>query len=306
LRRRRFFFRARRTGQRVSAERAGERRGETVLPSASKTSSAKRTPRYISYGTQGLTIVSKQGASTLGATSIGTTVASNPTGCQAVTGGTSCSFSLAAAAPSTDFYLTAYGQPPSGGTIPAGAHVLATFQQLGMPIVARQVNALAFTLGGVVASLTLGNDAVASAPAQGAQAKIPVAVIAKDAAGEVILTAAGDSTLDQPISVALSEPNGSGHSYLSTDNGTTPATSPVSIANGATLVTLVYDGGGTAPDPANPQNAYKATVTASVAASSDATTGTSLGNAASASFDLAPVFLVAAHLKPPGQLHGGS
>ncbi len=268
-----------------------------VIPSAAKAAAThKRVPRYISAGTQGLTIVTKQGSTVLGTTTIGTTVASNPSGCQAVSGGTSCSFSLVAAAPSTDFYLTAYDQPPSGGTIPAGAHVLATFQQLGIPIVARQVNALAFTMGGVVASLALGNDPVVSAAAQGAPFQTAVAVIPKDASGEVILTAAGDSTLDQPISVALSEPNGAGHSFLSTDNGATHASSPVSIVNGSTTVTLVYDGGGTAPDPANPQNAYEATVTVSVPSSSDDTTGASLGNAASASFDLAPVFVVGANL----------
>jgi hypothetical protein len=213
-----------------------------------------------------------------------------------VTGGTSCTFALAASAPSTDFFITSYDQAPVSGTIPNTAHVLATFQQLAMPIVARQVNNLAFTMGGVVASLTLGNDAVTSAPAQGALVKKTVSLIPKDASGEVILTAAGDTTLDRPISVTLSESNGSAHSFLSTDNGATHASLPVTVADGSTTVTLVYDGGGSAPDPAAPANAYKATVTASIPSSNDDTTGTSLNTAATKSFDLAPVFLVASHL----------
>jgi hypothetical protein len=266
-----------------------------TIPSATKTSAKVRGPHYVSFATQGMTVVSKQGAAQLGSTTFGTTVASNPN-CHAVSGGTSCTFALAAAAPSTDFFITSYDAAPVSGAIPGTAHVLATFQQLAMPIVARQVNNLAFTMGGVVASLTLGNDAVTSAPAQGAQVKKTVSLIPKDASGEVILTAAGDTTLDRPISVNLTESNGSGHSFLSTDGGTTHATLPVAVNDGSTTVTLVYDGGGNAPDPAAPANAYKSTVTASVASSNDDTTGTSLGNAATKSFDLAPVFLVASHL----------
>ncbi|HWT05862.1 MAG TPA: hypothetical protein VN224_08900 [Xanthomonadales bacterium] len=267
-----------------------------TIPSAAKTSAKVRGPHYVSFGTQGMTVVSKQGATQLGSTTFGTTVASNPSGCHAVTGGTSCSFALAASAPSTDFFITSYDQAPVSGTIPNTAHVLATFQQLAMPIVARQVNNLAFTMGGVVASLALGNDAVTSAPAQGALLKKTVSLIPKDASGEIILTAAGDTTLDRPISVTLSESNGSGHSYLSTDNGATHATLPVAVPDGSTTVTLVYDGGGSAPDPAAPANAYKATVAASIPSSNDDTTGTSLNTAATKSFDLAPVFLVASHL----------
>jgi hypothetical protein len=242
-----------------------------------------------------MTVVSKQGATQLGSTTFGTTVASNPN-CHAVSGGTSCTFALAASAPATDFFITSYDAAPVSGAIPNTAHVLATFQQLAMPIVARQVNNLAFTMGGVVASLTLGNDAVTSAAAQGAQVKKTISLIPKDASGEIILTAAGDTTLDRPISVTLSESNGSAHSYLSTDNGSTHATLPVAVADGSTTVTLVYDGGGSAPDPAAPANAYKATVTASIASSNDDTTGASLNTAATKSFDLAPVFLVASHL----------
>jgi hypothetical protein len=267
-----------------------------TIPSAAKTSAKVRGPRYVSFGTQGMTVVSKQGATQLGSTTFGTTVASNPSGCHAVSGGTSCTFALAAAAPATDFFITSYDQAPVGGAIPNTAHVLATFQQLAMPIVARQVNNLAFTMGGVVASLALGNDAVTSAAAQGTQVKKTVSLIPKDASGEVILTSAGDTTLDRPISVTLAESNGSGHSYLSTDNGTSHATLPVSVADGSTTVTLVYDGGGSAPDPAAPANAYKATVTVSIASSNDDTTGASLNTAATKSFDLAPVFLVASHL----------
>jgi hypothetical protein len=266
-----------------------------TIPSAAKTSAKVRGAHYVSFATQGMTVVSKQGATQLGSTTFGTTVASNPN-CHAVSGGTSCSFALAAAAPSTDFFITSYDAAPVGGAIPNTAHVLATFQQLAMPILPRQVNNLAFTMGGVVASLALGNDPVTSAPAQGAQVKKTLSLIPKDASGEVILTAAGDTTLDRPISVNLTESNGSGHTYLSTDNGATHATLPVAVNDGSTTVTLVYDGGGNAPDPAAPANAYKSTVTASVAASNDDTTGTSLNNAATKSFDLAPVFLVASHL----------
>ncbi|HEV2739051.1 MAG TPA: hypothetical protein VGU66_10770 [Candidatus Elarobacter sp.] len=267
-----------------------------TIPSAGKTSAKVRGPHYVSFGTQGMTVVSKQGATQLGSTTFGTTVASNPSGCHAVSGGTSCTFALAASAPSTDFFITSYDAAPVSGAIPNTAHALATFQQLAMPIVPRQVNNLAFTMGGIVASLTLGNDAVTSAPAQGTQVKKTVSLIPKDASGEIILTAAGDTTLDRPIGVTLSESNGTGHSYLSTDNGATHATLPVSVADGSTTVTLVYDGGGAAPDPAAPANAYKSTITASIASSNDNTTGTSLNNAATKSFDLAPVFLVASHL----------
>jgi 6-phosphogluconolactonase (cycloisomerase 2 family) len=212
------------------------------------TSSGKRVPKYVSPSTQGLQVTDSVHGSGTTAFTANVDLSPGSASCIAVTGGRTCTTSIAAPATSDDFTLTTYDAPPSSANFGQAAHELGT-ATVTTTIVGGSSNTVSVALGGLPASLRLlvpygsfyGNAALA----------FSLGMQALDADGNIILagfnTAVNGAnsetdTYASPITVSLTEahPNGGGDMKLSLNGG--PAATQVTVTKTSDAVSAAYDG----------------------------------------------------------------
>lgn len=152
-----------------------------------------------------------------------------------------CTIAIPAPVGADTFTLTEYDAVPVNGSIPNGAHALAT-STLNQTIVANTANTLTFYADGIIAGVaTSGGTTFGSLPADGSAHSYGVVLVNTDADGNVISTTS-NTPYNNPITVTLSETGGSGHAYLVL-NGANVGSS-ATIAQASDTLSLHYDGGG--------------------------------------------------------------
>jgi hypothetical protein len=228
----------------VSASRAGSTAFTFTVPAASP-SSRGRNPRYVSSATHSLS-VDVVYPSAPRTTTIANFAANAP-GCSTTPGGLSCTVVVTTQDGAQTFVLTAFdgpngtGNPLSTATIPVPP---MTGVQTAVPV----------TLDGIVQSVSFSLQGTFK---QGVAASLPLLVIAKDAAGAIIIA---PGTYTVPIALQSSDTSGAftlstktvaapGATVTLTYNGAPSAGTIVSAIAGAVPVGTVSVGFGGSPGP---------------------------------------------------------
>jgi virginiamycin B lyase len=225
------------------------------IPAAAHTSNGHlRHMHFISVSTNALKAQiyppnSTHGPSTLIATFV-TDLSGTSTACTPNSDGSrSCTFTIAAPPPADDFVFTTWNQAPVDGLIPAAAKQLAAANVVDQSITVGKANAIAVTLGGIVASIQLklpfsivaGGVAISNIHGVVAS-KQNLGVNALDAGGNVIVS---DGYVDangnpQSITVGVTAASGSCGSGTLQLGGATPSSSVALSAPAASGVQFNY------------------------------------------------------------------
>lgn len=189
----------------------------SILIPQARASAARRRPRYISVATKSLALVVN------GAAPVLANLAAGAPGCTATAqGDLSCTVTAGVAPGSDTFEETLYDQlQPAAATTPSG-NALSHAKQI-VTVKGGQPNALALTLNGVVAAITLRLPANL-ALVQGTAAVVPLTVAAQDAGGNTIIA----DPYDTPIALA------SGDAAM--------ALSSATVSSPADAVSVTYSG----------------------------------------------------------------
>lgn len=218
------------------------------IPVSSHASAIRKHPEFVVSATNGMSVVATDASNAQLAHETYDVSSTSPL---CITGGGLRSCNLPLPVPGGGPYavtITSYDEAPSGGSIPAGAHELASGVVLNVNVLQGTSNALHATLDGTPATLAFAasrtvvlQDGSASTAAQ------PLGVT--DASGTSIVGA-----FSTPLTANVNESGG--HTLLSIDGGTTKAaTLQLQSSTDAANLTAYYDGGGSA--------GYVATISAS-------------------------------------------
>lgn len=184
------------------------------IPTTS-TSSVKRSPNYISAGTQSIAITVAVGSATPGAPTVANLTSSSPN-CSSTPAALVCTVSVAAPIGSDTFGVSLYSGTNATGSVLSKATMTGT-------VTASTANTIPIVLNGVVAnvqiSVTDGNNLIPG----GYATTLPVVVTAEDASGNIIVGGYAN-----PITLTNSDTSGA--TTLST----------TTLSSSSTSVTLAY------------------------------------------------------------------
>jgi len=234
------------------------------IPSASGSPSQRRRA-YVGSDVEGATVAVSQGAGTPLTTAFD--LSSGSTLCTSSGSARSCTMTVTAPYGADTFAVTTYDSAPSGGVIPASAHVLGTATLTSTISANSTTAALQIFVQGVIANFGASTPLITLASGSGTQTQTMM-FDPTDFANQPI-TAGANDTYANPIEVTLVETGGSGLTQL-TVNGT-PAGTNVTLTQSNQTLGVTYTGGGSA--------GYYATVTMSA-------TGV-----APATFNVAPMYI---------------
>ena len=193
----------------------------------------KRSPKYISSSSLGVKIsgpgITTQAFDVSGASPL----------CTGSGAGRTCTLPVRASVGTYTFTLQMYDATPVAGAIPGTANLLGV-STITKTIVINFANVLSFLVGGEASSLT-NSVLYTSLPANGSLQSVGVAWIAKDF-GNNIITTTGTTPYANPVTVALVESGGSGHSYISLNGVNVGLVGTLTQASDVILIK--YDGGG--------------------------------------------------------------
>lgn len=197
-------------------------------PSLATTSSATRSPKYVSAATASVSIA-LTGQAPLAVVNLSP---SSP-GCTTTTAGTTCTVTVNAPLGQDTFVVTAYGGTNGTGSVLSTATAVAT-------VALNSSNVVALVLNGVVSTATviLGSTSVVV----GAPATVAVTVVAYDAAQEIIV---GPGNYSSPVT--LTDTDASGMTSLSATQVLAPGTNTTLTYKGGSMVgaTITPSVGGT-------------------------------------------------------------
>ena len=247
-----------------------------MIPNAPPTGSAKRRA-FVSASANGALVTTYAHSDTNHTTplaSSATNISSGSSLCTTVSGGRTCTMSIAAPPGDDDFVFALYDAAPVNGAIPLTAH------ELGVAGVTQTINegttnTISASISAIIAGFS-GSTTNVSEPADGNTHNVALVISPTDFGNNTITAGAANAPYANPITASVSESGGSGYTLLSL-NGGTPATT-VTLTKATDTVQAVYDGGGT--------SGYSATVTLT----STAVNGQ--GGATTESLALAPVLFV--------------
>jgi hypothetical protein len=192
-------------------------------------SSARRARANVSPATQSFvtTLVSANGVAE------NTSVETDLTGpaCTAASGSTSCTVTIDAPVGNDVFSVVLYAQPGGTGTVLGSVTAPQT-------IVVNSVNQIALDVNSTIGSMFLAINATTAASV-GTPATVSAYVVALDPSGNIDVLP-GNYT--NPITVTSSD--ATGHVKLAVNGGT--ASASVQLQSPRDLLTIVYDGGGSA------------------------------------------------------------
>jgi hypothetical protein len=214
-----------------------------------QTSSALRSPRFVSTSTNGIGV--SYGASPATFPNPATPnaafdVSSTSALCTANGDGSrTCTFTIPAPPGTDDIQVSAWDGVPSGGAF-TGDQLLSQQTVTGQSIVAGQQNALAFVLNGVVNSihLDLSPATLAAEAPNSATETATLNVYAKDADGNIILGSGNFSDANgNPLTITLTQAGVNGSAVQTTLSATTvtPTTGPITVSysGGTTNGTII-------------------------------------------------------------------
>ncbi len=199
-------------------------------------------PAFVSPSTNGVQVLVYAHSDTSHTAARGPAVTDVPPGSRAGTSpGSPLTGTLNVGAPAgnDDFVFTLYDTAPSGGTIPASAHILGV-AGVTHAIVANATNTVNAGIGGVIDGLS-GQPAFMSVPANGSPQAIGLTIHPTDFGNNPIVAGSPDPYAN-PIVATLTEIGGSGHAALQL-NGGTPSSSVTSTKSTDTIA-ISYDGKG--------------------------------------------------------------
>ena len=214
-----------------------------------QTSSAARSPQFVSTSTKGIGV--SYGASPATFPSPATPnaafdVSSTSSLCTPNGDGSrTCTFTIPAPPGTDDIQVSAWDGVPSGGAF-TGDQLLSQQTVTGRSIVAGQQNALAFVLNGVVNSihLALSPTTLAAEAPHSATETATLNAYAEDADGNIILGSGSFSDANgNPLTISLTQAGVGGSAVQTTLSATTvtPTTGPISVtySGGATNGTII-------------------------------------------------------------------
>lgn len=236
-----------------------------VVPARTRRhSGASRRARFVSPSSEGLTIVSYPHGSAHESGAAVVDISPNSALCTAApSGGRTCTVDAPAPAGDDDIDFTDYDQAPAGGAIPSTAHVLSVASLIGFSVVANQANTATVYLEGQPYQFALTPGVMSFAGSGKAQTQA-LSVEVQDADGNDIVTSP-NAPFDSPVTLAVSENNGAGHTKIAVNGSNAATTQTFSTSNDT--FTILYDGGGSGGSGGSGSSpaAYWAEVTASAA-----------------------------------------
>jgi phospholipase C len=215
----------------------------TIPNGGSSQQSGTRKPLFVSPSSNGMLVnvyVAGSGDKTPIA-SAAVNIGPGSGACTSGSGSRTCTVVVAAPVGSDDFIFTDYDKAPVAGSF-VGAKELSAGSALGVTIAAGVANTISVTLDGDIATIKLASNEI-SFNGNGKPQTADLSLTALDADGNVITA---DPYL-YPITVSVTETNGSGHTRLSLNGGT--ASSSVTVTQPSDAVVVLYDGDGSASPP---------------------------------------------------------
>ena len=250
------------------------------IPTATAPAAAARRPQFVGAAVGGVQIQFFLHSDTTHSTPVGGgvfDVSATSNVCTPATGVRVCTLSVTTVTGTEDVVVSTYTVPPVSSTF-NGAVELGVGTVYALQILANSTNAINVAVGGIVATMTL--LPASQSLAGNAAGNYALDLTAYDAAGEMII--AGTSTVanggtsetdtySNPITIAVHETGGSGHTTLSL-NGAAHTTS-VLVQTSSSTITVYYDGAASA--------GYTATFTASATGATSANAALALAFGAS-------------------------
>ena len=193
-----------------------------TIPANSQGQSVTRKPRYVSSGTQSISvIVTPNGGSALPTQTFNVTPTSN--GCSTASGGAiTCTETVDAGVGSDTFAVSCYSGVNGSGSVLASGSTTQT-------IAINTTNNVAVALGGVIATMALVAPSTMLENGPGPQSySMQIGLVAKDASGATII--GSDPYVNGPVTLTMSDPGG------------TITGGSASFTNPSSTTTVTYNG----------------------------------------------------------------